>query len=70
MKKDIGHPEVVTLMKNTFIPFWNGTYLTANSVSKPGSDTDFIASPFSVFTTSLGTKILVLGYIIIKSVYY
>jgi 2',3'-cyclic-nucleotide 2'-phosphodiesterase (5'-nucleotidase family) len=58
---DIGHPEVVTLMQESFIPFWNGSYLTSNSLMKATSV--FIVAPFVVFTTRLGTKILVLGYL-------
>lgn len=58
---DIGHPEVVDLMRASFIPFWNGTYLTANSVMK--SNDDFIGEAYTVFTTHLGTKVLVLGYL-------
>jgi 2',3'-cyclic-nucleotide 2'-phosphodiesterase (5'-nucleotidase family) len=58
---DIGHPEVVTLMQASFIPYWNGTYLTSNSEMQ---ETDkFIGQPYAVFTTKLGTKVLVLGYL-------
>lgn len=58
---DIGHANVVDLMRASFIPFWNGSYLTANSLM---NDTmQFIGAPYTVFTTRLGTKILVLGYL-------
>lgn len=58
---DIGHPDVVDLMQESFIPFWNGTYLTANSLML--ATEKFIGAPYAVFTTALGTKILVLGYL-------
>eukprot|EP00005_Dracoamoeba_jomungandri_P005639 CAMPEP_0174261992 /NCGR_PEP_ID=MMETSP0439-20130205/12709_1 /TAXON_ID=0 /ORGANISM="Stereomyxa ramosa, Strain Chinc5" /LENGTH=495 /DNA_ID=CAMNT_0015346619 /DNA_START=63 /DNA_END=1547 /DNA_ORIENTATION=+ len=58
---DIGKNNVVQDMEKNFVPFWNHTYLTANS--KIASTGDYIGDPYCVIETDMGTKLLVLGYL-------
>ncbi|ELR17382.1 5' nucleotidase family protein [Acanthamoeba castellanii str. Neff] len=57
---DIGHDNVIELMQRSFIPHFNATYLTDNSLIKQTGK--MIGGPFYSFRTALGMNCLVMGY--------
>jgi len=57
---DIGHDNTVELMRTSFINYWNGSYLAANSIWK--EDQEDLGAPYQVIEVN-GMRILALGYL-------
>eukprot|EP01087_Luapelamoeba_hula_P024611 TRINITY_DN943_c0_g1_i3.p1 TRINITY_DN943_c0_g1~~TRINITY_DN943_c0_g1_i3.p1 ORF type:complete len:533 (-),score=88.76 TRINITY_DN943_c0_g1_i3:19-1617(-) len=59
---DVGHANVVEYMHSNFVNYWQGKLVTANILLK--STRQYLGNgPYYTFTTALGTKVLVLGYL-------